>query len=190
MCLAGSDEPFVALCFAHLVVAFLLVSPTYIFLQLHSPLYMKLWTWVFLSLRGKRALILCHPRKRELNLIASERIQFLDVFENAGFVFRTKWNLFLPSWRPSGTGNSSFLVSNCFIIARMNLNRKPGHMNFSFINSSSCLKSDPILKALNKSSLVMFLLYSFGIIDDQCVGNFVSFRTTLKVNVPLIFLRI
>ena len=26
-----------------------------------------------------------HPRKRKLNFIASERIQFLNVFENAGF---------------------------------------------------------------------------------------------------------
>ena len=133
-----------------------------------------------------------HPRKRELNLIAIERIQFLNVFENAGFVFWTKWNLevdFLFAIPETLWDREIFLVSNCFIIARMNLTGKPACMYFSFINSISCLKSDPILKALNKSPLMMFLLYSFGIFNDQCVGNFVSFRTTLKANVPLIFLR-
>ena len=137
---------------------------------------------------------MCHPRKRELNLIASERIQFLNVFENAGFVFRKKWKLEVDSLfailETFWDRESSFLVSNCFIIARMNLTGKPARMYFSFINSSSCLKSDPILKSLNKSPLMMFLLYSFGIADEKCVGNFVSFRTTLKANVPLIFLRI
>ena len=43
--------------------------------------------------REKGSNLVCHPRKRELNLIASERIQFLNVFENAGFLFWTKWNL-------------------------------------------------------------------------------------------------
>ena len=34
--------------------------------------------------------LMCHPRKRELNLIASERIQFLNVFENAVFFYSEK----------------------------------------------------------------------------------------------------
>ena len=34
--------------------------------------------------------LMCHPGKQELNLIASKKIQFLNVFENTGFVLRTK----------------------------------------------------------------------------------------------------
>ena len=69
----------------------------------------------------------------------------------------------------------------------MNLTGKPAHMYFSFINSSSCLKSDPILKAINKSSLIMFLLYSFGIADDQCVDNFVSFKFCVQIIFSIYF---
>ena len=158
-CFAGLEFLSTSLCSSHLILQFLIVSPTFVFPHEQIPLeitQLKCWTYLLMEFYWilcvfQATLNLNFPLVKETNLLI-KYVQYFSFFEENGKRIAT---CFLSSNNHSSIRSSSFLLVKFLIVFSIKCFRYPASVYLFLILFVLLSKFEAVLLALCSSPAIV-----------------------------------